>query len=563
MSEEPIRYVNGEIRMVVRDLFSGGFGLPWGHLRSYTNQLAESHDFGNGYNWLVKTWPYLVEDGETAMAAVFDAMQAFWFDEGEGGADTARYGAKQTLAYNSGEDVFELTFPDGHVWEFYDPLDVDHPGLFKKVTTPGGLVTEVTSYSGGRITEVRRTSESDVESYVYSYSSGRLASVLLRRSSNGGTSWTELRKAEYTYHDGSDNYGSEGDLKTVTHSSKSGANWLTGDRYYYRYYKAGDNDGMAHGLKYVVEPQGYAEMVAANLTPAMPPTAPSTTTPATTSSTMARGESWRSRSSGAAGLISSPTPRAIRTRGAYNQWKTKTVETLPDGSSATIYTNFLGNVLLKEVTSDTDQWIDALEYDANGYLSRWAHRSAVASYTQGTKTLSVSLHGDRGLIEKYTYYGSTTATSSVAGGVEGYKQYDQIQEGSSGTLITLAEYKYLEHTDANGHVSYPTVSEKQYRSEAGGGSDPVETTYAYLWHDDNTSSQVLQRTITWPSVSSSQNGNDASASQVERFDAAGRLVWLADERGYLTHHEYDEATGVRTRTIQDVDHTQVARALRR
>ena|GEM_PF-5934625 len=32
-----------------------------------------------------------------------------------------------------------------------------------------------------------------------------------------------------------------------------------------------------------------------------------------------------------------------------------------------------------------------------------------------------------------------------------------------------------------------------------------------------------------------------------------RWVWVKDERGYLTRHTYDAATGARVQTIRDVD----------
>jgi len=62
-----VRYFNGEILMTVEDLspggctitrgacvVPGGFGLPWGHTRSYSNQLTQPCDRGMGPNWLVR-----------------------------------------------------------------------------------------------------------------------------------------------------------------------------------------------------------------------------------------------------------------------------------------------------------------------------------------------------------------------------------------------------------------------------------------------------------------------------------------------------------------------------
>jgi hypothetical protein len=57
MSDWPIRYFNGDIVMDVNDLASA-VGTGWGHRRTYSNQL--DHDYGNGYNWMVESWPHLI-----------------------------------------------------------------------------------------------------------------------------------------------------------------------------------------------------------------------------------------------------------------------------------------------------------------------------------------------------------------------------------------------------------------------------------------------------------------------------------------------------------------------
>ena len=41
-SPEPVRYSNGEISVVQADLDSDGFGLPWGHTRSFASQSGRT-----------------------------------------------------------------------------------------------------------------------------------------------------------------------------------------------------------------------------------------------------------------------------------------------------------------------------------------------------------------------------------------------------------------------------------------------------------------------------------------------------------------------------------------
>lgn len=55
------------VRYAASSIAAGGFGLPWGHTRTYTNQLfvgntRQVHDFGQGYNRVVEQWGYVAVD---------------------------------------------------------------------------------------------------------------------------------------------------------------------------------------------------------------------------------------------------------------------------------------------------------------------------------------------------------------------------------------------------------------------------------------------------------------------------------------------------------------------
>ena len=108
------------------------------------------------------------------------------------------------------------------------------------------------------------------ESYLYAYfttgaNSGKLQSVTLRRSTDGGSTWGAVRSAEYTYYDGS--YAGEhargnlGDLRTVTIRDAAGA---VLDRKMYWYYvpSDGEADGYAGALKYTFSPEADARLAA-------------------------------------------------------------------------------------------------------------------------------------------------------------------------------------------------------------------------------------------------------------------------------------------------------------
>ncbi len=64
-----------------------------------------------------------------------------------------------------------------------------------------------------------------------------------------------------------------------------------------------------------------------------------------------------------------------------NVWATKTVETLPDGSTNTVYTNALGQVMLTARSDGTSTWVSYTKYDAAGRVILTADPSAVTGYS--------------------------------------------------------------------------------------------------------------------------------------------------------------------------------------
>ncbi len=90
---KPVQYDNGEIELVATDLATGGFGHAWGHERVYTNRLSRHYDARQGFGWLVRGWPYLVQKDSTTFVFVQDNDEAVWFDYSAGtGLYTPRHG---------------------------------------------------------------------------------------------------------------------------------------------------------------------------------------------------------------------------------------------------------------------------------------------------------------------------------------------------------------------------------------------------------------------------------------------------------------------------------------
>jgi hypothetical protein len=206
-----VRYFNGEVRLTVDDLPSPGFGMAWGHQRTYSNRLSSNADFGNGYNWLVDQWSHIVEFEDGSVEVLFNPLLAYWFDLVDGHY-VARFGAKQTLTQVG--DQLVLTFPDGELWTYFGFDDPTAPGQLASATSVGGVVMSLSYNSDGTVAHASRSSGATLEQYTYTYgdsgaSAGRLTSVVLTR---GGTNVTQ---ASYAYYDGTGTFGNLGDLCTV------------------------------------------------------------------------------------------------------------------------------------------------------------------------------------------------------------------------------------------------------------------------------------------------------------------------------------------------------------
>ncbi len=195
---EPVTYSNGQIQLSVTDVSAEGFGRFWGHVRSYSNQLLQNFDFGNGYNWLVRQWAYVTMFSPSVFVVTRGSGNGIWFDKDDSDDTyTARYGAKQTLVHS--DSVFQFATTSGELWEFNDFDQVTYPpGSFKSMTTTNGDQIAVITYVGSNIGEVQRSFDSVIESFVYEYvesgnNAGRLSAVSIRRTVDNGT-WTNISR---------------------------------------------------------------------------------------------------------------------------------------------------------------------------------------------------------------------------------------------------------------------------------------------------------------------------------------------------------------------------------
>jgi RHS repeat-associated protein len=551
----PVRYSNGEIYLVEQDLGSEGFGVEWGHTRSYSNRVSPTNEGFNGNSWFVKEVPYLVRIGTAPdyLVVVGTINDAVWFEPNGSGGWRPRDYAKETLVADAANKEYVLRDDGGQEMRFYD-FDAANPairrGAFKSFKDAAGRSVTVSFGTNDLISEFNQVVGAKNSGYSYTYyTSGdpinRLRWVTLRVDSD------KVRQAEYDYYDGIDSYGSSGDLRRVKIQEWDGSVWVTVATHYYRYYKSGDTDGVVNGLKYVVSPLGYAAMVAAGITP-------ETATNAQIAQYAIHFFQYNTDRSVKLEVVNGGTQSfgfsitANTTSTDPNVWQWRTVSTLPDGNQQVVYTNLFGLVILKVLEKMSggsptgERWYEYSQYDSKGRITLEASSAAINSYswTAGTNVLTLTLKPSDGLIRLYEYYGTTPPS----GGVEGYIRYEKVQQGTSGTPITISEWQYTTRTvsSVTRVVPYRVI---EYQSAGSGGSDPATTEYSYTWQ--GTAFQVDVLTTTLPVIPTSQNGSGTANTWQEKFDAYGNVTWKLDERGYIYGYTYDISTGGLTKLVED------------
>lgn len=559
-SSSPIRYLNGQVSLAEHDLQSGGFGMRWGHTRHYSNRLSDQQVGDNGNSWVIDQLPYIVHDGvgsnpnETTQTVVRNIDSALWFDY-VSSAFKGRWYIEQVLEHDDSNDVFRLIETNGVVYEFYDhSTAVAEPlrGLFKSYSDADGNTADAT-YSSGKLSVLEMEAGGKSFAYTYDYlgsgndNEGKIQYVTLKV--NGAS----VRRVSYTYYGPSESYGSLGDLKRATIQEWNGSSWSDVSNKLYRYYKAGDPNGFEAGLKYVVEPDGYAHLVANSITPE---TADNVYILGVAAYYFEYDGSKRVTKE-VVHSNSSTYTFAYHASGfsdGINRWKWRTTETCPDGNQNIVFTNYAGQVMLKVVKSGSDKWYEFVEFDADGRVALQATSAAISGYDETKADLLNKsgstyqyLNDSTGLIYKFEYY---TTTNVGSGQVKGRLRYKKVKQGESGTEVKVMEYHYTSRT-GGGKTIYPLWKQIEYRSHTSGGTDPVTTTYTYTWHGSNTA--IKQRTTTWPVVPTSQHGSGNTTSRVEELDTYGRVIWLKDERSFIFYWAYDNANGALVKKIDDVD----------
>ncbi len=584
----PVRYADGAVSYSADDL-PGGLGTGWGLQRTWTNApgYAARPDAGNGSGF--SHLPSLVQIAagfDDTLAVVSNGTTARFYDL-IGGSYSGRFSDPSALTHDTTNHLFVLTDSTGAMTTFYD-FSSSHAagkrgrfagyadpagkrGRFAGYADPAGnAVGVVSSNGGGQPTEVQQSATAGgvtvTESYLFAYytagaGAGMMSSATLRRKVGAGA-WATVRSVEYTYHDGTTSAGTAGDLATATVKDAAGT---AASSSYYRYYTSSSSIGYAGGLKYVVSGAGYDLAVAA--VGALASATDNQLAPYAahyfeydSSRRVTKEVAGGLGCSACAGGLGEFTYAYTTSSNATgpNSWQTKTVETLPDGTTNTVYTNAFAQVMLTAATTGGQTWTTYYQYDDAGRLVLTVAPSAVTGYSDAYADLvrytagnAQYLSDSTGLVAAFTYAASTTATTSVAGDAAGYLKAAAIRRGETGTAVPQEALAYIQNT-AGGVDFFNLASDTVYRNDDGTGGQI--TTYAYTYVSGTN--QVASATTTLPAVTTAQNGSNAATAVAVVYDSYGRPVWTKDAGGFLTYAEYDTATGAAVKTIEDVDTTQ-------
>jgi RHS repeat-associated protein len=485
--------------------------------------------------------------------------------------------ADPTASLDEAEDGTAVTFRQGDrtltLYGFGTDIPEELRGSLHQAALPNGRVFTVnynTSSSpqpaAPRNAPLSIGRDDGQERYLFDYvpsgvSLGELATMTHQIGPGDGPQDTVQLSFDYYSTDG--DYGLLGDLKAVRTLVRDaqGGGWVQQQAAYYAY------DSAAGQVRHVFDARQYQALLAATGKSDL-----GDFHAATDDATLAAyaGQSYTYRSGQVATQTLGggrqtyafdyyPNPSPFYADG-YNNWKTRTTETLRDADgnlvhTKVVYTNYQGDLLLADLTTpDGRRRINFKQYDDNGLLLLDAQPSALVDYVQGNLVLQPAWEPDNGLVRLFDYYEATGPylSDGAAGGVQHCLWREKLRRGANpASVVVLAEYSYRMRT-ANGQTVFPLAARTQY------GDNPITTAYQYAWYDGSV--RMSRRVTRLPAVAAWQNGSGHSAVRVEYFDADGRTVWLQDELGRVTYNQYEPLTGAVLQTIADCNATQLASA---
>lgn len=467
---DPIFYGTGEIDYYVDDLTTSGF-KPLSIRRSYSQKQAGMGMFGK--DWVSELDPMIIPRNAPYVEVRLGATVSLIFTEVNNSGTISYVPLRHQLEQLqvTGNDLL-LTDQTGNRVLFYglgNAVAASVRGKIKHSIDEAGNASAYFYDANGRVNSIERVGRGVNEAFGYAYRPDGLVSSIARTVRRNGSAPTIVRSAVYSYYSGAaSEFGETAQLQLV--EIKDAANNVL-TRYHYRYWRAGETQSdtgvlaKPGTLKYVISTGAYDRMAQAGQNPLT-----------ATNATMAlyaekyweydnhprvlrqklRGNEVDGTGTQAFSYSISANPDT------YNNWKTKTVETLLDGTTNTVYCNYASSVLVKitrEALAPNREWIVAYRYDSQGREIWQASSSAFQGYAPGNLEASDPLLGIgttgndstyikawEGLILEKEYYSTTTATATTAGGSAGRLWREKTRQGKLGTPEIVRELKYLLRT---------------------------------------------------------------------------------------------------------------------
>ena len=181
-------------------------------------------------------------------------------------------------------------------------------------------------------------------------------------------------------------------------------------------------------------------------------------------------------------------------------------------------------------------------------------------YDETYATLNVQLNPSTGRLDVSQY------TSVTAGGktLSGYLATAQVQEGSTGTPVTVRSYTYTPQTAGSGTTTSWVVLRNQSSEYPNGSTVATNFDFTFYTVSGNATVQVETKKTKPPIVPSGQNGDGIQYAVLENRDLQNRVYYRTDPYNFTTpptfipsvNTIFDEPTGAAVRSIRNASATE-------
>jgi RHS repeat-associated protein len=209
----------------------------------------------------------------------------------------------------------------------------------------------------------------------------------------------------------------------------------------------------------------------------------------------------------------------------FNDWATYRRTTAPSGLKTVEFLNKHNLIVFKVVQNESDiankSWITHYKYDSKGRVVEHRYPSACAGYLAHVTGVwadgmtTIVENGTVGLVRLYSFDDTKGGNLS----------WEKVGNGTGGTTTkTLREYTYDSHSwTVPGYQAtwvYPVASETVHIDDA---TSQTTTYHVDSWSTDWNAPQ--QKTVTYPSVSTNNNGPGATTQEVYHYKLADGLYY--------------------------------------